>query len=582
VNVRCPECKTLFRLADDKVGAHGAKVRCGKCRHVFIATRPDSGATADTAPPPTFAPPPIGPPPPAQPTLALSANGLGDIFPPPPPLPPSQAGRPLGAAATSAAVPSAMPAPPSWGAPAPEPRPLSFHAPHSELPAPLFDDSPSTADESRAGDERIDAATAMGRRRSQEAPEDEGPIDAATAMGRGAHRLEEYERERRRVQDLPRAEEAPRSRIQEAPPPEDALAFDDGGFGAAAAAPFEKAPDDGAGTGAEAARGAPLPQEELPAFEDRTTVERPAWLGAHVDGLKSATEASGGTRWDDIPRERLPRAEADAPTLPAPEVPSEPLRPEAPSSLDPEALFEGAEPSNVSPGPNPSGPAVVLAPPPISPAAARIAAQRDAFSRRESEGVRPRRTVERAFASPPGKGAIVRAGGFVLALAGVLAIFVLWRNDWRLESVGMMMARAFGGAGAPRVRTQIPAISVRRVRRDVFDAANGQAMLVVSGELENDGADPLQSISVQVRLVDDAGNLVAEREQHAVGVFEPSVLAGFADALAVEAEFKKRHARSVLRPGSRLEFMIVFYPIPREVEGRRLRMLVEVTGAKRG
>lgn len=67
--VTCENCNARFRLADDKVGLKGAKVRCSKCQHTFTAYRretpeppkADAGLTADRAGPsadePTSAPP---------------------------------------------------------------------------------------------------------------------------------------------------------------------------------------------------------------------------------------------------------------------------------------------------------------------------------------------------------------------------------------------------------------------------------------------------------------------------------------------------------------------------------------------
>ncbi len=38
--VQCDECKAKFRLDESRIGAHGAKVRCSKCRHVFMVYPP--------------------------------------------------------------------------------------------------------------------------------------------------------------------------------------------------------------------------------------------------------------------------------------------------------------------------------------------------------------------------------------------------------------------------------------------------------------------------------------------------------------------------------------------------------------
>lgn len=48
--VQCPNCQSKFNLPDDKIGPDGAKLRCGKCRHVFHVDAPgasDLGGLTD-------------------------------------------------------------------------------------------------------------------------------------------------------------------------------------------------------------------------------------------------------------------------------------------------------------------------------------------------------------------------------------------------------------------------------------------------------------------------------------------------------------------------------------------------------
>ena len=84
---------------------------------------------------------------------------------------------------------------------------------------------------------------------------------------------------------------------------------------------------------------------------------------------------------------------------------------------------------------------------------------------------------------------------------------------------------------------------------------------------------------MQVRLLDRGGNPLDEIERFAVGLFEPYVLSGFSSADAVDLEYKRRRARSTIAPGARLDFMVVFFPVKREIEGSRVRVDVVVTGA---
>lgn len=47
--VQCEQCRTKFRLDDEKVSERGVKVRCAKCRHVFTVQREENAP--ETAPP---------------------------------------------------------------------------------------------------------------------------------------------------------------------------------------------------------------------------------------------------------------------------------------------------------------------------------------------------------------------------------------------------------------------------------------------------------------------------------------------------------------------------------------------------
>lgn len=40
--IQCEQCRTKFKLDDEKVTKRGARVRCAKCRHVFVVHRPDA------------------------------------------------------------------------------------------------------------------------------------------------------------------------------------------------------------------------------------------------------------------------------------------------------------------------------------------------------------------------------------------------------------------------------------------------------------------------------------------------------------------------------------------------------------
>jgi predicted Zn finger-like uncharacterized protein len=67
VVARCPQCQTRFRLAPDKLGPAGARIRCSKCQTIFRVAAPTAAEAAagamESAPEPVVAPPPPAPPP---------------------------------------------------------------------------------------------------------------------------------------------------------------------------------------------------------------------------------------------------------------------------------------------------------------------------------------------------------------------------------------------------------------------------------------------------------------------------------------------------------------------------------------
>lgn len=465
MNVRCPECKTLFRVADEKVGPHGVRFRCGKCKHVFLATREDA--------------------------VPLASAGRPAAAETPPPAP-----NPTAAAEDQA---RAEPIPPWLSGTAPARPPKSA--------AGVFDISSIDLDE---GGDRV----------------------------------------------VPR----PPPRAATPPSPEG-----------------EGRPPGGAGPAAGEARPAgPLD------FDDRTVFEdRPSWLGGAAEGLDQVMTANPpGESWarsaqalDPFSGKRPPPRPVESPT--ASEAP--PANDVGAGTLRAEELF-GAE--------SPSEPARRPAPPiPRPPAAApRVETPPASRAAPASAGLGPR-AVASIFRPTPlrreikGWGAVLRSSLIVVGLAMVLAVFVLWRNGWRFEPLAQMVAQAFS-SGRAVVRSRVPGLEVRQLRRVNYRNSEGVLMLTVSGELRNTASFAVRAASVLVRFLDETGTPVAEREHLAVGLFEPLVLSGFRNAADVDQEYRKRQERSAVPAEGKLDFMIVFFPMPPEMEGKRLRMLLEVTGAQ--
>ncbi len=103
--ITCEQCKTRFKVGDDKLAKGPIRVRCSKCNHVFTAS---SSATPSPAPVAGFGAPSASLPP--QPTGAFTApNNRSGIFrPPASSLPPTAVNPALGST-TQASATSTLP-----------------------------------------------------------------------------------------------------------------------------------------------------------------------------------------------------------------------------------------------------------------------------------------------------------------------------------------------------------------------------------------------------------------------------------------------------------------------------------------
>jgi hypothetical protein len=305
--------------------------------------------------------------------------------------------------------------------------------------------------------------------------------------------------------------------------------------------------------------------------DDRTVVEqRPTWLGGLEESLDSVREAQSGGRWAPAASPIDPYEEArSAPPPAAPPAPA-PSPPPPSGALRAEELFGGEPtpaPSQRPVAPMPRAQVVLPSRETLPPQAAAGAPKVVPWEQPRA----PQREVR-------GWHAVLRSALLIAGLVLLFLFFVLWKNDWRLSPFGQSVARAFAPRSAD-LRSHVPSLELKNVRRVLYGNRMGERMLVVSGQIHNGGANGFSAVSVLVRFVDKSGVPLAEREHIAVGLFEPPVLAGFRSAADVDQEYKKRRGQAALAPGDKRDFMIVFFPIPPELDGKRSRMLVEITTA---
>ena len=124
MDVRCPQCETIFRVDPAKVPPAGVRARCSVCASVFFVG-PASGSERPVPPPiatpsPALPPPPPArraPPPAAPPPPPAVARTAAPLVPPPA----VQQARGPSAVAEAPARPMAPPAPPPRATPVPPP-----------------------------------------------------------------------------------------------------------------------------------------------------------------------------------------------------------------------------------------------------------------------------------------------------------------------------------------------------------------------------------------------------------------------------------------------------------------------------
>jgi len=96
----CPQCQTRYRLAREKIGPQGARIRCSQCQTIFRVQSPPDGAPptpAEAKPSPLASAPQTSAPAPA-PAPKLEPRPAPAAAPPPPPPPAPRPLPPLGRA----------------------------------------------------------------------------------------------------------------------------------------------------------------------------------------------------------------------------------------------------------------------------------------------------------------------------------------------------------------------------------------------------------------------------------------------------------------------------------------------------
>lgn len=529
--VICTGCQARFRVADEKVGPRGAKVRCSRCQNVFVVRRE----------------PPAAPPPHAGIELDLTP-GL-----------PRRPAEPAPAGGSVLPFPGAAPRPRD---PAPDPFAAvgldGFGAPGALADDP-FARAAAAAAPAPAPGIAVPAAPAAASADPFAQAADPFSIPASSG-GTAAQRLP--------VTDLAQLLGAPAS-SPPAPPaapstpapdfaaPPDLFAAPDFGASPDLSAP----PDFGASPDLSAAPDFGAPPELSAASGLAAAADAPADLALEDRGTPGpAPFADPGDVFLADPSEPAIGAAAAGAAFEAG------LGGPPPGGEESLALATEATPGVAEPAAPP--------PPRAEPAPPR-----------RRTGPPPRATEEADAPAAPAtaprnrlRAATVNALALVALLAVALAFRVVLRGDASLGPSALRpstLLRALGGRAS-----RGGAFDVSGVRTGVYPQTSGGSVLFVRGEIVSRAAGPVEAVRVEAELL-RGDEVLARGEARAGAIPLPEEVDRATDRAALDelAAATARRAPRAVAPGDRLEFLVTLGDAPSDVSGASVRVRAEAAGA---
>jgi predicted Zn finger-like uncharacterized protein len=526
--VVCTSCQARFRVADEKVGPRGARVRCTKCKTIFPVSAPAPAEAAEAppeparlAPTPTPTPTPLPAPRRDDPFAAPAALDVQGASAPPSP----GAADPFAAFAVAAGESAAIPEPtPFPDGALPEPTPIAAAkgrkrngAPAStldeflgSLPVTNLADLERTSARKVAGGAGTSPGLALEERTPVGIPLDLPPPSAIPEP-------EPYPGVEPGADDLyaspqPMEVDATPGPLREAPPDP---------FGAPPVAVGDESPE----------RAEPRPLPEAPPAQLDEVAEFQAMLGAELGDLAGP--------------------EPEAPFAPGP---SDGAAPGAGRDAGPAAApfapagAEGAGPSR------PAGP----------PREARGAAARSRPAGSPGgRGEEPGPVEGDVLGSGRLHGVLVNAVSLALLLLLTAGILFWWRGGSALGLVGLRGGTAEG-------------LAVEGTSNGYYDTDAGRPLVFVRGQVTPRGTAPEGPVRVRAEMV-RAGRVLASAEGTAGAVPTPEELAAVGsreDEARLRAQLA---ARAAARPpsGQPLPFVVTFVDAPADLGGVTFRVAAE-------
>jgi predicted Zn finger-like uncharacterized protein len=541
--VVCTTCQARFKVADEKIGPRGAKVRCSKCQTVFIVHKELGVMAAEGAP--AAAPPPPAPPPPPARGMELDLEGE-----------PMSGTRPSGFIADPFARPGQSAAPDPFAVPA-APAPDPFAA---QPPAPAAAAAPQ---------DPFGAADPFAAQAPPAAPQDADPFAAPDPFG-GAPRAASpglgavdpfVATVASSASSAPSAPGLPTSAVTDL---SDLL----GGSGPPAPPPpYEPPPES-------QPESQPEPSGIL---ESGFDFDAPGGAAAPPGSMEPAFApplSSGGEAADaDLAlAERTPAQ--PLPAVPMPGVGdfagADPFGDPAgadfgavPFDASPGESLDVAGPAAPSPRPEPLAPSPAAAPPAApSPEPSRSGAAVETTGETlAAAGLRQRSSRLRAVA--------INAISLVALLAVASGFLALWRGA-RPGSWGLGRQDRTQGASET--------FAVSQLRSGIYDRADASPILFVAGKVLSHATAAVPGLRVRVEVV-RKGAVLARGEARAGALLGPEELAGARDAAALEAAASRAAAQAPaeVKPGDSVPFLVAISDFPPEVVGAGLSVSVEPT-----
>lgn len=527
--VHCTGCQARFRVADERVGARGARIRCSRCRTLF--TIGPAGAPASTpAPSPLTAGPPEAP----APEVELET---------PAPSPPPAADDPFAGFRLDLGLSPGS----QRGAPDLAGDPFAAGDPFGAAPLDLATGpGPAAgwpADPLAAGGTAQVASLAAGEARGDDpawAGAAAGPADLDGAAGAAPLDLG-------------------------APP--GAPAWMDDPFAAALSPRAERAS---------------LSERALPLTDLSDLVgegPRPPAVPPPLPPARGAPPFPGE-----------PRLDLEGPDL-ALEEPRQPSPPARAPDDDPLGGFPFAAPRHGEVGAGPSELGALAAPEeeplalateaaPALPEMWRTGPVHQPEPEEPTPSTAPAAAPD-APADPSAPPATAARGGALrpvavnaLSLAALLVVALGFRLVWRGEGVTApatspaALLRALGVGGRPAAALETAGVSSGRYPR-----AEGAPLLLVRGEVISRAPGPLARVRVDVEVV-RGGRVLAARSAPAGAVPTPEELHAVKDAAGLDAlsAAVARRARAV-GPGAPVPFLVAFVDVPEDLTGAALRVV---------